>query len=139
MQVYTWVLLTAIFWGTAPLLGKLGLKDLSPYLALSIRSGVITIILLFFGLLTGRLGGLSQTGWRDWALLSGEGILSALLGHLAYFYALKAGETSRVIPLIAVYPLVTAALAIIFLGDKLRVDKIAGALLIAAGVFLLKR
>ena len=68
------------------------------------------------------------------------GFLSGLflIGGLFLFYlALEDGETTRVVFVTAAYPAVTVLLAVFFLGETLTAAKIAGSLLVLAGVFLL--
>ncbi|MCL4424521.1 MAG: EamA family transporter [Firmicutes bacterium] len=62
-----------------------------------------------------------------------------MAGHLAYYYALKSGEASRVTPVTAAYPVVTVLLVCLLLGEKLTWSKVVGVLLIVAGVILLKK
>ncbi len=70
-------------------------------------------------------------------MLAGEGILASLLGHFAYYYALKYGEASKVVPLISAYPLITMAFGVLFLNETLSWQKIGGAVLIIFGLLLL--
>lgn len=132
-------LATMFLWGTSPILGKLGLTRLDPAIALTLRSSVITLCLLVWAVLTGRLSALGQVDARSLIFLSSEGILGSLLGHLAYFYALKLGDPSEVIPVTAAYPLVAAIWGILVLGDRLTIGRGAGALLIILGVWLIGR
>lgn len=53
MKSFIFAFLTALCWGAAPILGKMGLAKLPPFLALSLRSFTISIILLAAGLLSG--------------------------------------------------------------------------------------
>ncbi|MCL6478466.1 MAG: DMT family transporter [Peptococcaceae bacterium] len=73
------------------------------------------------------------------AFLAGEGIFASLLGHLAYYHALKLGEASRIVPVVAAFPLVTVAVGLLFLGEKLSWYKLVGASLIIAGILLIKK
>jgi transporter family protein len=57
---------------------------------------------------------------------------------LTYFYALQAAPASRAVPIAASYPLVAALLGIAFLGESLTLSKLAGTVLIIAGVWLVK-
>lgn len=144
VETMSWLsfgLLGALFWGTAPVLGKLGLVRADPTLALALRSFVISLVLLLWLFLSGNLGQfkLFLQGGNAWLYLAGEGLLASLAGHLAYYYALKYGEASRVTPVMAAYPVVTVLLVWLFLGEKLTWSKVVGVLLIVAGVILLKK
>jgi bacterial/archaeal transporter family protein len=126
-----------LLWGLAPLLGKLGLGGLEPLAALTIRSGVITVILVAFVLATGKGGAVMSAQPRDVLFICLEGLCAALLGQLAYYYALKYGELSKVTPVVAAFPLVAFLLGLIVLGEKLTWAKGAGALFVAVGIALL--
>jgi len=39
-----------------------------------------------------------------WALIFSEAVLASLLRHVAYFYAIKSGMLSRVIPVASAFP-----------------------------------
>lgn len=139
LKSFTFALLTMVFWGLAPVLAKIGLVKTDPFTGLALRTFVISGIILLSGILTGKLGGLAQLDFRSAAFLAGEGIFASLLGHLAYYHALKLGEASRIVPVVAAFPLVTVAVGLLFLGEKLSWYKLVGASLIIAGILLIKK
>lgn len=139
MKSFFFALVGAALWGLAPILGKLGLVAVEPTLALSLRTFLISIILLIWFIFTGQWTNLTNLPTKSLLFLAGEGILASLLGHLAYYYALKYGEASRVSPVMASYPLLTVFLAVLLLGEKFSWYKVAGALLVLGGVVLLKK
>ena len=67
-----------------------------------------------------------------------QGICAALLSQLFYYHALKSGEPSIVVLIIAIFPLFTFIIATIFLGDKITLSKVGGILFIVLGVVLLR-
>ena len=69
------------------------------------------------------------------SLLSGVANLAILF---CYFYALKLGEVSRVIPILSTTPIFTAILAFFFLGEIFNAYKYAGIILIVAGAILIE-
>jgi len=58
-------------------------------------------------------------------------------GYLALVKALESGKASVVIPLTALYPAVTAILAVIVLSEKLTITQAVGVVLAIAAVVLL--
>ncbi|NPV28015.1 MAG: EamA family transporter [Firmicutes bacterium] len=138
MTAFLFALITLFLWGIGPILGKIGLGPTEPFVALSIRSAVVTIVLLFVGLFTGKLQELAEVSTRSALFIAGEGVSAALLGHLTYYYALKLGEASRVAPIVAAFPVVTVIVAVFLLGEQLTWEKVAGLLFIVAGVLLIK-
>lgn len=131
-------LVASLLWGTAPILGKLGLRIADPATALLVRTMGVAVIMVSWGAFSGGFARAAALGWRPVVFLLGEGILASLLGHFAYLYALKFSEAGRVVPIAATYPLFTAAIAALFLGEALTWQKGLGALLVVAGVWLLK-
>ncbi len=133
-------LTASFFWGLAPIFGKIGLTKADPAVALAFRSFVITLILLFWAIATGHMGDVyalatSKTG----LFIATEGICASLLGHLALYYAIKYGDVSKIVPVTSSFPLITIILAILLLSEKLTLTKSIGAMLIIAGVVVIKR
>jgi len=139
-KAFLFALGAAFLWGAAPMLGKLGLVKADPAVALVLRSFVICGILTVWAAIGGRLpevGALITT--KSGMLIAAEGVLASLLGHLAYYYALKYGEASRVVPVASSFPLFALVLAFFLLGERPSWDKVLGVALIVGGVLLLKR
>lgn len=138
MQAYFFAFATIALWGSVPVLEKLGLIKLDPTIAVAIRSFVITLCLLLYLIGNGRLSELLTVDARSLLLLAASGICAGLIGQITYFYALKFGEASRIVPLVGSFPLLTVLLAMLLLGESLTWTKLSGAILVAAGIFLLK-
>lgn len=97
--------------GLAPIFGKLGLENVNPAVALSIKSFVISGIMLGWLIWNNDINPVADVSMASWALIALEGIYAALLGHLFYYYALKSSDASTVVPLIASFPLFTFIIA----------------------------
>jgi transporter family protein len=132
-----YALLAALLWGSAPVLEKLGLVKISPLAGLAIRTITITIILVVIALFTDMAKEIVRVDSRSLFFLVVSGIIAGLLGMLAYFKALKCWEASRVVPIVGSYPLFAFLFALLFLGEKLTLQKVLGVLLVVSGVFLL--
>lgn len=135
---FLWSLVTALLWGTAPLIEKLGLSRVEPAVAMSVRSFTVSLLMLGFLGVSGQLGRLGQVDQRSLFFLALGGIVAGLLGQLTYFLALKRGFASAVVPVVGAYPLVTLLLAALLAGERVTLAKAAGALLIVTGVVLIK-
>lgn len=131
--------LAMICWGIAPVFSKLGLVKVDPFVALAVRSFSVTAILFVSGLLMGKFSGLDFSDRKSYLFIVMEGILAALLGQLAYYYAQKLGDISRVTPIVAAFPVITVILAIALLGEKFTWSKLVGTVLIVAGIIVIKR
>ena len=137
-MVYIFLLLTVLFWGTTPVVEKVGLNKTTPFIGLTIRSTVVAIILWIITLITGKLNIILRQDTKTVILFSLSGILASLLGMLTYYSALKLDLSSRIVPLAATYPLVTSLWAYLFLGESLTPQRIIGTILIVAGILLVK-
>lgn len=138
MNYYIFAFLAAFLFGVAPVFSKIGLEGVNPGVALTIRSSVITCVMLFWVMLMGGPDMLSEVTPRGWFFLALDGISAALLGQLFYYYALKSGEASIVVPLVASFPVFTSIIAFFFLGERLTAMKASGLVLVVLGVILLR-
>jgi len=136
--VLLWVL-TLFFWAASPLLEKVALKAVSPLLALAVRTGVAALILVLATLLTGEVREAQELSLRNVLVLGASGLLAGVLGMFTYFSLLKTGAASKIVPLTAAYPLVTAFMALVFLKENLSWERLLGILLTVAGLIILQK
>jgi transporter family protein len=80
--------------------------------------------MLVWLLFTKDVSPLTDVPVSGWIFITLEGICAALIGQLLYYYALKSGNASIVVPLIASFPLFTFIIATLFLGDKISITKV---------------
>jgi len=71
-----------------------------------------------------------------WAVVSG---IFASVGLLTFFLALERGEASKVVPVSAAYPLVTAVLAALALSEEVSLLRGLGTILVVFGIVQLGR
>ncbi len=67
-------------------------------------------------------------------------VLTGVVGVVAfivYYLAVGKGQASSVIPVIGVYPAITALLSVVFLGERMSALQVAGVLLAVGGVLLI--
>ncbi len=131
--------LTLIFWGSAPLFEKIGLRGTTPLAALTIRTTLAAIVLLGASLFLGQASNLLSLSLRDYLALGVSGVLAGVLGMFTYFSLLKSGQASKIVPLTAAYPLVTALLSFLLLGEKLTPLRLLGISLTILGLIILQR
>ena len=132
------LILTAILWGTTPILEKKGLETTSPIVGLVFRNLAVIICVIAAVFITGKTKEVLSTPPKTMLLFALTGIIAGFLAMLTYFGALKLGATSKIIPISATYPLVTALLGILILGEQATLLRILGAGLIIGGVWLVK-
>lgn len=108
-------LITMFFWGVVGLLQKLGTNRVS---ARSLLVWLTVGFLLFVPWLLWRSGGVSMT-WRDAIVGTLAGLANGLGSWFLFLSLEKGAKASVAIPLTALYPLVTIALATVFLAERL--------------------
>jgi transporter family protein len=133
------LLVTMVLWGSTPLLEKLGLKDVDPLTGIFVRSLAITVVLFVIYLVTGRLHELTKISLKNFSLFAASGIMAGLVAMWTYFYLLKEGMTSKIVPIAASYPLITAILSILVLGEQVTFQRIIGIVLTIIGIVLVKQ
>lgn len=121
--------LTAIF-------SKLGVKNIDPDLATSIRVSFILILVWGISIFSGA--------YKQLNTLSHNGIFFLFLSAMAtgfswlfYFRAINLGEVAKVAPIDKLSVPITMLLAFLFLGEELTLKTIVGGLLITGGTILM--
>jgi transporter family protein len=111
---------SAICAALIPILGRVGLRSISPELATLLRSVAMTAVLIVFALATGAgsaLDALRASGTRAIAFVFLTGLAGAL-SWIFYFKALELGEASRVAPLDKLSVPLAVVLAFVVLGER---------------------
>ena len=138
MKAFLFALLTALIWGTVPILEKIGLRDVKPYIGLFFRSfGVIIGIVLFY-IIFRPYQDIARTDIKTIVFLALGGFLASIVGQLTFYNALKFGDVSKVVPISAIYPLVSFALALFLLGEQFTPLKLVGVVLVLIGISFLR-
>ncbi|OGP65302.1 MAG: hypothetical protein A2169_02310 [Deltaproteobacteria bacterium RBG_13_47_9] len=132
------LIITALLWGTTPIIEKIGLAKVDPLIGVTIRSTIVTTALLILTLLLGKGRALMDVDGKDFLIFGASGILAGLLGMWTYYAALKAEATSKIVPIAACYPLVTAFLSFLVLKEGITLPRVFGTALIVFGIWLVK-
>ena len=128
---------TIVMWGLWGFFGKLALqKGMAPttiFLAEVITSVACTVPILVVLL---RSHSLSQchTSWNVFGVLSGAGLA---LGLLCYYFALEKTQASILVPLTAIYPVVSVLLSYAVLHERPSMLQWVGVVLVIVGAMLL--
>jgi bacterial/archaeal transporter family protein len=133
------LLITMFLWGATPLLEKIGLREVDPLTGVLIRSTTITVILLCFYLFSGKIQELARVSLKNYSFFALSGIMAGLVAMWTYYYLLKTGMTTKIVPIAASYPLITAALSIIILGEDVTIQRIVGIIITIVGIILIQQ
>jgi len=129
---------TALLWGSTPILEKIGLARVDPLIGVTIRSAVVTAGLFLLALLMGKGKALVELNGKSLLLFGASGVMAGLLGMWTYYSALRMEATSKVVPIAASYPLVTALLSVLVLKEGVTLHRVVGTALIVSGIWLVK-
>lgn len=124
--------LSAFFASLVAILGKVGLKNIDPTLATTIRALVMASFFVIASLLLGKFHSIEQIQGRTLLIIIGAGIAGAL-SWLCYFWALKSGPTTAVAAIDRGSIVFVVILSLIFLGEALTWKTVVGALFVVIG------
>lgn len=111
-------------------------RGVDPLVGLTVRSIAVVIGLLLVMVPTGWVKGVFDIEAKSMAIFAISGIMAGLLGMWTYFGALRMAPASKTVPIAASYPLVTALLGVLILGEQFTLARLAGTILIVAGIWL---
>ena len=137
MDWLAFALIATLSWGIAPIFAKLGLAKVDPLSGLALRTASALIVLAIIIFATGSFKRVLSVPLRSAGFMIVEGIVSSLIGQLAFYYTLKLGGVSKAVPITSTYPLVTVILATLILGERMAVGRVCGSVLVVLGVFLI--
>lgn len=133
-----YALLSAVTAALVAIFAKLGLREVDPTLATTLRSIIMTVFLLVLAVMLGKFEKFewSAVSGKDWGLLVLAGVAGAL-SWLFYFAALRQGVASAVVAIDRLSIVFVILLAAAFLSETLSWRTGLGATLMVAGAMLI--
>jgi transporter family protein len=136
----TWLIysiLSALMAALVAIFGKMGLKNIDSTLATTIRSMVMATFLIITCISLKKFNNFSFESMilKDWILIILAGIAGAL-SWLFYFFALKSGDTTKVVAVDRMSLVFVAILAFIFLGENLKWQQMIGVIMMVGGAIM---
>jgi uncharacterized membrane protein len=134
MRWLIWALIAVICWGIWALMSRLIGGALSPAQSQALSTiGLLPVTLLLIFSVRRQTPGAGKR--RGLVLGFTAGVLTCV-GNVAYYYVLNSGaKAATVVPLTALYPLVTVLLAVLFLNERLNKIQVAGVGLALAAIY----
>jgi len=131
-------LLSALTASLVAIFGKLGLKNIDPTIATTIRSLIMAVFLVIVSLFLKRFENFSLNLFtsKDWLLIILAGI-SGALSWLFYFWALKFGPASHVAVIDRLSLVFVILLSALILGETFNLKVFVGMILIVLGAILI--
>lgn len=139
MKKNMWLLfaiLSAVFAAATAILAKVGIENVDSNLATAIRTVVVLLMAWGMVFITHASGGLGSITPRSWLFLILSGLATGA-SWLCYFYAIKIGEVSKVVPVDKCSLVLTIVFAVIFLGEAFTWKALVGSLLLLAGTLVM--
>ena len=129
-------ILSAVFAAATAILAKIGIEGVDSNLATAIRTIVVLVMAWVMVFLTNSAGGISSISTRSWIFLILSGLATGA-SWLCYFYAIKIGDVSKVVPIDKCSLVLTIIFAVIFLGEALTWKTVVGSILLLAGALVM--
>ncbi|OGR52907.1 MAG: hypothetical protein A2049_07330 [Elusimicrobia bacterium GWA2_62_23] len=140
LSTVIFLLLAILGWGLGAFFDKACLKHMDPSGAFYVRS--LFMIGIFAPLVAWKY---SQTkaalvgSDRLGPLFVLGSVIVSMAGVFFYLKALSGGAATKIVPLSSTYPFVTFALAVIFLGENITLNKLVGTLLLSGGIYFISK
>lgn len=136
MPWYIAAIFSAIFAALTSIFAKIGIKDVNSNLATAIRTSIILIFTWGIAYFQKSISSIVNISKTSWIFL----ILSALAtgaSWLFYFYALKVGEATKVVPIDKMSLVLTIIFAALLLHEKFTWQIAIGAILMTVGTLVI--
>lgn len=128
--------LSAFFASITAILAKFGIKNVDSNLATAIRTTVILLFTWGIVFFQGNINAVTQINKTGFIFLILSGLATGL-SWIFYFYALKIGEASKVVPIDKLSLVLTIIMAFIFLNEKITLKVVLGSVLMTIGAILI--
>ena len=138
MNAFVWAMLTACVWGIVPVLEKMGLTKVEPFVALFYRCLGVVIGIVLLGTFIVKPEELKAVSLKSILLLVLSGFLASFVAQITFYHGLKIGHVSKMVPLSGTYPLIAFVLSILICREPVTLSKIFGIILIVSGVWMLR-
>lgn len=128
-------LITLSLWGVWGIFGKLAYRSVTPkdYIPLVLIGNIaVLLIACFFLLKPSHFKITSQDSF--FAIISS---VAYVAGGLFFFLALGKGETSKVVLVTALYPIITISYSLLFLNEPISTTKLIGIVTVFLGIIFL--
>src|SRR5215813_2979876 len=131
------ILASQVAWITYSLYSRAAASTLPPVWVMAGANLAAGLVLVPLSLLVERPWQ-SWWAWRGWVVVL-YGALPVTLGHLWFYEIVRAIGAGRAVTFLNLMPFVVLAMAWLLVGEQIHVYHVVGALLVAAGVYLVTR
>lgn len=129
-------ILSAVFAAATAILAKIGIEGVDSNLATAIRTAVVLLMAWMVVFITHGQTRFSSISPRSWLFLILSGLATGA-SWLCYFYAIKHGDVSKVVPIDKCSLVLTIIFAALFLGEAFTWKTLIGSLLLLGGALVM--
>ena len=129
-------ILSAVFAAATAILAKIGIEGVDSNLATAIRTVVALLMAWMVVFINHGQTGLGSISPRSWLFLILSGLATGA-SWLCYFYAIKHGDVSKVVPIDKCSLVLTIIFAALFLGEAFTWKTLIGSLLLLGGALVM--
>lgn len=129
-------ILSAFFAAATAVLAKIGIDGVDSNLATAIRTMVVLLMAWGIVFVTNAEAGIGAISTKSWLFLILSGLATGA-SWLCYFYAIKMGDVSKVVPIDKCSLVITIILAALFLGEAFTWKTFIGSLMIVGGTLIM--
>ena len=129
-------ILSAVFAAATAILAKISIEGVDSNLATAIRTAVVLLMAWMVVFITHGQTGLGSISPRSWLFLILSGLATGA-SWLCYFYAIKHGDVSKVVPIDKCSLVLTIIFAALFLGEAFTWKTLIGSLLLLGGALVM--
>lgn len=133
---FIFAILSAVFAAATAILAKVGIDGVDSNLATAIRTIVVLVMAWGMVFISHSAGGLATITPKSWLFLILSGLATGA-SWLCYFYAIKIGEVSKVVPIDKCSLILTILFAVLFLGESFTWKTLLGSLMLLAGTLVM--
>lgn len=134
-----WILyafLAAVFAALTSILGKIGIENVESNLGTAIRTGVVLLMAWLIILMRGKQSQIKTIDKRELMFISLSGLATGA-SWLCYYYALKEGIVSVIVPIDKMSVVVAIVFSYFAFGERLTKRAFFGLILMIAGTLLM--
>jgi transporter family protein len=136
-MVFVYAFFGVLCLGLAPLFGKTALCSVNPITAFALRTVIAAALVAAWLFTTREYDDFFSLPLSFWLVITIEAVLAALLGDLAYFYALKNGNITEVSLIMSCAPLFTIVFSYFFYHEAVSSLQLCGAFFITIGLIMI--
>jgi transporter family protein len=136
MEWLIFAVLSALTAALVAIFGKIGLSQVDPALASTLRAGIMFLFLFVLALIGGKFTGMSGLDRKAVFYISLAGVAGAL-SWLFYFVALSSGNATQVSAIDRTSLVFVAIMSVILLGESLSIPAIVGIGMMVIGAVLI--